>query len=129
MMSITIVVAGKPCAKNNKHRVHFKPGIGRHLTEEFKEFRTRVHAAWCQLRAKGAQPFGTQQVLVNLVAYWPTKRRVDIDAPIEPTLDALTYAGVWDDDTQVISLHVAKGYSKENPRVEIEIGFPMIGGS
>lgn len=37
----------------------------------------------------------------------PDRRRRDIDNLIKPTLDALTSAGVWSDDSQVIRLEIA----------------------
>lgn len=130
--TVVLVIEGPPPRKNAKHSVfatrrkNGKVAIGRKCTEAFTEFCGRMAAAWRDLRA---QPFGDSPVCVGIVAYWSSKRRADVDAPIECVLDALTKAGVWNDDVQVVSLHAAKAYSKERPRVEVEIGWPAVGGT
>lgn len=50
---------------------------------------------------------------------WPTRRKHDLDN-IKALLDALTGI-VWEDDDQLIELHLRKEYDKENPGVEIVI--------
>ena len=43
----------------------------------------------------------TGRVAVVIHAYMPNRKRRDIDNLIKPLLDAMTLAGVWDDDSQV----------------------------
>lgn len=45
---------------------------------------------------------------VSLVLFLPDKRRRDVDNYIKAVFDALTHAGVWHDDEQVVRLHVTK---------------------
>lgn len=44
------------------------------------------------------------------VRAWPTKKP-DIDKITRSTLDALTQAGAWQDDSQVVDLYVRKRYA------------------
>ena len=56
---------------------------------------------------------------VKIALWWGDKRKRDIDN-IKVLLDALTSI-LWVDDSQIIKLEIAKGYDKENPRVEMEV--------
>jgi Holliday junction resolvase RusA-like endonuclease len=121
--TLLIVIEGPPPRKNDKHKVYADAGgIGRRKSASYKDFRERTHAAWCVLRAKGARPFGALAPLrVSITAYWG-RMLGDIDAPVESTLDALTFAGVWYDDGQVEELdRVRRARDPKRPRVEVEI--------
>lgn len=45
-------------------------------------------------------------VCVDIVAYRPDKRRRDLDNLFKAPLDALTYSGVWQDDSQITDLRI-----------------------
>ena len=45
---------------------------------------------------------------VDLVVWPPNNRRFDIDNRIKPTLDMLTHAGVWEDDSAVTVITAAR---------------------
>lgn len=61
-------------------------------------------------------------IAVQMVFYYPTKHRKDIDNSASTILDCMKTAGIIEDDD---CLHVNElycffsGYDKENPRVEI----------
>lgn len=57
-------------------------------------------------------------ICLQIELFWPTRRNHDLDN-IKSLLDACTGI-LWEDDGQVVDLHVHKEFSKENPRVEIE---------
>lgn len=121
--TIRLVIEGPPPRKNTKHKVFANDGgVGRRKSNAYVDFRERLHAAWCVLKAKGARPFGPlHRVRVSMTAYWH-RTLGDIDAPIESVLDSLTFAGVWHDDGQVEELgEVRRAMDKERPRVEVEI--------
>jgi crossover junction endodeoxyribonuclease RusA len=40
----------------------------------------------------------------------PDRRRRDLDNVLKSTLDSLTHAGVWDDDSQIDQLSVERGF-------------------
>lgn len=46
---------------------------------------------------------------VTIVAHVPDKRRRDLDNLLKSTLDSLTHAGCWIDDSQVDSLTITRG--------------------
>lgn len=56
---------------------------------------------------------------LKLAFWWPDKRKHDIDN-LKTLLDSLTGI-VWEDDSQIVELHVTKGVDRENPRLEMEV--------
>ena len=51
----------------------------------------------------------TGRLSVAIVAHVPDKRRRDLDNLLKSTLDSLTHAGCWIDDSQVDSLSIQRG--------------------
>ena len=49
------------------------------------------------------------RLCVAIVAHVPDKRRRDLDNLLKSTLDSLTHAGVWLDDSQIDSLTISRG--------------------
>jgi crossover junction endodeoxyribonuclease RusA len=49
------------------------------------------------------------RVAVVIEAYPPTRREVDLDNRLKPTLDALDDAGMFDDDSQIDDLRIVRG--------------------
>jgi len=47
------------------------------------------------------------------------KRERDVDGSQKIVLDALTHAGVVEDDKYIMELHLYKKFDKQNPRLEI----------
>jgi crossover junction endodeoxyribonuclease RusA len=61
-------------------------------------------------------------VRVIIMAWYPDRRRRDIDNILKAPLDALTHAGVWSDDSLIECLSIEKaGYSQHEPRLDITI--------
>lgn len=84
-----------------------------------RRYRTDVELI-CALA--GLRGIGSQPVSVSISAYYPDLRRRDIDNILKAPLDALTSAGIWDDDSQIQALSIRKaGIDRHNPRLEIEI--------
>lgn len=58
---------------------------------------------------------------VNLEFYYDNKRKNDIDSKLKIVLDMLQDAGVYENDSLVTDLIVAKRFDKENSRLEISV--------
>lgn len=135
---IRLVIPGSPPRKNRKTLVWAnrnpdpnsdRPTMGRKLHPAYKSMRDAMLAVWCTAKAKhGYRTIEAGALEVTITAYWPTMRHLDIDvpngdsdAPVEVVLDALKYAGVYDDDARVVRTIGQKRYDAAMPRVEIEI--------
>ena len=59
-------------------------------------------------------------VEISIALYFGTKRKSDWDNFHKLSMDAMTGI-VYEDDSQIVEANVIKSYSKENPRIEIEI--------
>ena len=67
-------------------------------------------------------PFGANRIDVLIELYEPDRRRRDIDNVPKALFDALQAARVFDDDSQVDMMLVARrGVDRANPRVEVTI--------
>lgn len=49
------------------------------------------------------------RLFVECVLFPPDRRKRDLDNHIKSLLDALTQAGVWEDDSQIDQLHIYRG--------------------
>lgn len=95
-------------------------GRGRVLvSEEGRRFRSLVAAEW--LAHPERHPPLEGRVGVRLAIYVPDNRRRDVDNVLKPTLDALTHAGVWVDDSQVDDLHIRRGHLVEGGALVVEV--------
>lgn len=73
-----------------------------------------------QAKSQWKHPLITEPVSIDVTLYFKTRRTHDIDNYGKLLLDSLTGI-VWEDDGQVEEMRVRKTYSKENPRIEINI--------
>lgn len=75
------------------------------ISDRGRAYRLRV--ALLLRKHRGA--FAASPVDVHLVAHPADRRRFDLDNLPKSILDAVTKAGVWDDDSQVARLLVERG--------------------
>lgn len=97
---------------------HWKSAVidGRLRTYLSSEGRKYRRAVYFSLRARRPQPVMlTDSVAVEIDLHEPTRKdgsrstkTLDIDNRIKPLLDALTHAGVWEDDSLVSRLMVER---------------------
>jgi crossover junction endodeoxyribonuclease RusA len=92
-----------------------------------KPWRDRVTGA---ARAVAAERTFVGAVAVSLNFYVPRGstvtrllpfKRPDVDKYIRAILDALTKAGVYEDDGQVVDVHASKRYADDKPGVRIKV--------
>ena len=75
---------------------------GRILSDKAKAYRKEVYYTVPRIDAlKGP-------LRVDMDVYPRSRRRYDVDNLAKATLDALTNAGIWADDSQVVSLCITK---------------------
>lgn len=89
------------------------------IADDGRKYRAAVVA---HVLTSRAVPLGAHPVVVTIDAYYPDRRRRDIDNVLKAPLDALTAAGMWEDDSQVQALSIRKaGIDQGNPRLEITV--------
>jgi crossover junction endodeoxyribonuclease RusA len=96
------------------------PLAGRHLiSEEGRQYRFDVHVAVLQQRVRRQKLTGS--ISIDIAANPPDKRRRDLDNMLKALLDALTHAGVWDDDSNIDELSIRRGKVVSGGRISIAI--------
>lgn len=63
----------------------------------------------------------TGDLCVFLVCSPPDRRRRDVDNILKATFDALQYAGVYEDDSQIVEMHFKKSAITKGGSLRIEI--------
>ncbi|EEI9212081.1 RusA family crossover junction endodeoxyribonuclease [Salmonella enterica subsp. enterica serovar Carrau] len=94
---------------------------GKHLISEMgRKFKKNVYASVVQQYGGIPKPVNVN-VEVNIVLFPPNNRRRDLDNYNKALFDALTHAGVWEDDSQVKRMLVEWGPVFPKGKVEITI--------
>ena len=97
------------------------PLAGRHLVSaEGRKYQSAACAAIIEQLRRLPKP-STEQAAVEITLYPPDARRRDLDNYNKALFDALTHAGVWEDDSQVKRMLVEWGPVVPKGRVEITI--------
>lgn len=65
-------------------------------------------------------PF-TGKLAVTINAWMPDKRRRDLSNVLKALEDAMTYAGFWEDDSQICDLRITRAGVEKPGRVEVYI--------
>lgn len=83
------------------------PLAGRHLlSEKGRAYREVVKAMFSDYSPLAGR------LSVSIVMMPPDRRKRDIDNVLKATLDGLTHAGVWGDDSQIDRLHIQRSEVK-----------------
>ena len=104
--SITIDLPWPPTANRYWRNVQGRMVLSR----EGRRYREAVDGlVWRHLQQEGEQiGFGESDLEVTIEAYPPDRRRRDLDNILKPLLDALQHAGLFADDSQIVSLRIRK---------------------
>lgn len=117
-----IIIFGNPASKKNSQRI-IRLKNGRPCIRPSERFCAYQEAAGWFIPQKAREGID-RPVNVKCVYYMQTRRRVDLVNLLEATCDILVHYGVLaDDNSNIVVSHDGScvRYSKENPRVEIEI--------
>jgi len=101
------------------NRLYRSRAVGKRVfpykTHEHRDYLKAVREA-----AGDVEPRAKPALLVVHVQLFRPMRRGDIDGPVKALFDALNGIA-WEDDSQVVELHLRRGDDKERPRVEVSI--------
>ncbi|GAA4493332.1 RusA family crossover junction endodeoxyribonuclease [Pseudaeromonas paramecii] len=89
------------------------------LSTEGRKFRT-LAGHYCQLAGVAGKQL-TGRLAVELHVQAPDRRGRDLDNVLKATLDALTHAGVWGDDSQIDRLVVTRGEITKGGKLLVSI--------
>jgi crossover junction endodeoxyribonuclease RusA len=101
-MTISFMSFPVPPSNNRYYR---RSGHHTHISIQGRAYKKTV----CEIVAEFYPiKFGIHPVRVH-IDYWPpTRRKSDLDNQFKAILDSLTAAGVWDDDSQIDELSIAR---------------------
>ncbi len=93
------------------------------LAEDARDFFLAVESICAAKRAKKelSKTAFSGKVAVEITLYPPTKQKRDLDNYTKATLDSLTKAGVWGDDSQVMSLYQTFGDVRKGGAVKVDV--------
>src|SRR5690606_40063928 len=104
-----------PPAANHLHAVVRGRKV---LSKAGREYRGSVAAA-CAMQ--GAPRLGRARLRVSIEARPPDRRRRDLDNLQKASLDALVFARVFDDDSQVDDLRITRGEVVKGGRLVVTV--------
>ncbi|EJD6367364.1 RusA family crossover junction endodeoxyribonuclease [Providencia rettgeri] len=114
--SITLILPFPPSVNACWRNINGKTLI----SAKGRAFRANAAAAIYEQLRKRPKAI-TEHVSVIVKMYPPSKRRMDIDNYLKAPFDALTHAGVWNDDDQVKHADITWCEVVKDGRFEIEI--------
>lgn len=88
-----------------------------YLSKEYKSFLELTFFSVRSQLPRKHKPL-EDEVRVTILLFPPTNRKYDVDNRVKPILDALTKAGVWEDDSQVRTLTVSKCFRRDDEEPE-----------
>lgn len=95
-----------------------RAGHRMHISHQGREYRGNVAAA-CAMQA--TDRLGAARVRLTITAHPPDRRRRDLDNLNKAVLDALVFARVFDDDSQVDDLRIARGEPVKEGRLSVTV--------
>ncbi len=93
------------------------------ISAEGRAYRTAVSNKAAEARRGGMMATGPMRgrLDVAITAYPPDNRRRDLDNLLKQPLDALTGAGLWEDDSQIDRLRITRGPVYPGGRILVEV--------
>ena len=88
------------------------------LSKKGREYKSAVYAA---VKLSGVKKLPDVDLQIKILAYPPNKRKRDLDNIFKSLFDALGYAGVYSDDSQIKKIDAEMCGVKKGGFVEVEI--------
>ena len=116
--ALSVWVAGRPAPQGSKR--HVGRGVMIESSKAVKPWREDIRQAWLAHQGDWGPGFVGEAVVVKLVFVMPRPtatpksrtpaavKRPDLDKLIRAVFDAIGSAGVWADDSQVVTVHAHK---------------------
>ena len=124
-MRISFTISGRPITKKNHCQIITNPKTKRPMLIQSAQYRQYEKDFIKQLDKNLKGSFSKEARLHLRASYYFSDRRgkADLVNLLQATQDILQKAGVYADDSQIISLDGSRicGINKENPRAEITI--------
>lgn len=119
MQKIELVLPWPPSVNQYWRHPSKGPLAGRHLiSEQGRAYRANVLH---QITAEGQRHKLADRLSVSIMCYPPDRRRRDLDNVLKAALDALVFAGVMLDDSQIDRLAIERCAVGAPGRLEITI--------
>lgn len=119
MQSIKIFLPWPPSVNQYWRHPSKGPLAGRHLiSEQGRAYRAKVTAHVCDEQQAHKL---ADRLAVSILCYPPDRRRRDLDNILKAALDALVFAGVMLDDSQIDRLAIERCAVQAPGRLEITI--------
>ena len=94
----------------NGHRRYISPA-GVKFTEEVS----------LVVKNKKPRTFGDKQVAISVMIHPRSKRKFDLDNTLKAILDALMKAGMYDDDSQIEYIEIARGEHTDGGKAVVHL--------
>jgi len=117
---IILEIPDIPPSVNHAYGTNFKSGA-RYMKKPGRKFHELV--AWHCIRFVNPKPlFESERLAVEIEIYFENKRRCDLDNRLKVLLDALQYAQVMKDDSQIDDLRIIRKHAKsKKTKIKIEV--------
>lgn len=102
-MTIELILPWPPTVNHYWRHVVIGRRAQVYISADGKRYRQMVGT-----RCKKVGSMGAARLRVAIAANPPDKRRRDLDNVLKAVLDAVTHAGVWDDDSQIDQLTIER---------------------
>jgi len=102
---------------NNAYGINTRTGAP-YLKTAQKEYREIVQNI---VRENGWNFQANIPIKVMIVMNFGNKRRNDLDNRLKALFDACTHAKVWEDDSLIDDLHVARGLTSGEPSIMMQV--------
>tara|TARA_R110000796_G_scaffold88299_1_gene190021 strand:+ start:1454 stop:1837 length:384 start_codon:yes stop_codon:yes gene_type:complete len=93
-------------------------GHRRYISKEGVAFTEEVSLI---VKNKNPRSFGDKQVAISVMIHPRSKRKFDLDNTLKAILDALMKAGMYDDDSQIEYIEIARGEAVDGGKAVVHL--------